>query len=187
VIYDLPQPRHPALSQVFGHWGLDATLRASSAYPFTPRGPAIVRSDGTLGSILPNLVPGVPIWMTDPTVAGGQRLNPSAFTLPPAGQQGDVGRNQVRGFPFSQIDLALRRAFRLSDRLRLSFRAEAFNVLNHPNFLNPSPNDRLGTVNFGRTTQMANRGFGGVQGPALQQAYESGGPRSMQLSLRVEF
>ena len=66
-------------------------------------------------------------------------------------------------------------------------RAEAFNLLNHPNFLNPSATDRLGSLNFGRATQMANRGFGGVQGPALQQFYESGGPRSMQLSLRIDF
>ena len=40
---------------------------------------------------------------------------------------------------------------------------------------------------IGRATRMANRGFGGVQGPALQQFYESGGPRSMQMSLRLEF
>ena len=56
-----------------------------------------------------------------------------------------------------------------------------------PNFLNPLARDRLGDLNFGRSTQMANRGFGGMQGPALQQFYESGGPRSMQVSLRLEF
>ena len=60
-------------------------------------------------------------------------------------------------------------------------------MLNHPNFLNPLASDRLGDLNFGRSTQMANRGFGGMQGPALQQFYESGGPRSMQVSLRLEF
>ena len=75
----------------------------------------------------------------------------------------------------------------IADRLRLSLRAEAFNVLNHPNFMNPSVDDRVGTLNFGRATQMANRGFGGVQGPALQPLYESGGPRAIQLSLRLEF
>jgi hypothetical protein len=187
LIYDLPQPSRPALSRLLGHWGIDATIRASSAYPFTPRGQTVVLGDGTLVSTLPNLVPGVPIWITDPAAAGGRRLNPAAFTLSTNGQPGDVGRNSVRGFPFSQVDLALRRAFRIGDRLRLSFRVEAFNLLNHPNFMNPSADNRLGTPNFGRATQMANRGFGGVQGPALQQFYESGGPRSMQLSLRVEF
>jgi hypothetical protein len=185
--YDLPGPRHRTLSRLLGQWGIDTTLRASSAYPFTPRGPTIRLSDGTLVATLPNLVPGAPIWLDDPGAAGGRRLNPAAFTLPAQGQQGNVGRNQLRGFPFSQVDLAIRRAFRLHDRLRLSFRAEAFNVLNHPNFMNPSTDDRLGSPNFGRATRMANRGFGGVQGPALQQFYESGGPRSMQVSLRLEF
>jgi hypothetical protein len=140
-----------------------------------------------LASTLPDLVPGAPIWIVDPGAAGGRRLNPAAFTLPADGQPGDAGRNRLRGFPFSQVDLALRRAFRVDTRLRLSIRAEAFNVLNHPNFMTPASGDRLGTPNFGRATQMANRGFGGVQGPALQQLYESGGPRAMQLSLRLEF
>jgi hypothetical protein len=53
--------------------------------------------------------------------------------------------------------------------------------------LNPLASYRLGDLNFGRSTLMANRGFNGTQGPALQQFYESGGPRSMQLSLRLEF
>jgi hypothetical protein len=187
VTYDLPMPRRPALTRLFGHWGIDATIRASSAYPLTPRGDSLVLSDGTRASVLPDLVPGAPVWIDDPGAAGGRRLNPAAFTMPAAGRQGNVGRNRLRGFAFSQLDIALRRAFRLRDPLRLAVRAEAFNVLNHPNFLNPSAVDRLGTLNFGRATQMANRGFGGVQGPALQPFYESGGPRSMQVSLRLEF
>ncbi len=140
-----------------------------------------------MAATLPDLVPGEPIWIADPDAAGGRRVNPAAFTPPAAGQQGNAGRNRLRGFPFSQVDVALRRSFRLRDPLRLSFRVEAFNVLNHPNFLNPMAMDRLGDLNFGRSTQMANRGFGGMQGPALQQFYESGGPRSMQVSLRLEF
>ena len=83
--------------------------------------------------------------------------------------------------------LRLGRSLRLRENAALDFTAEAFNLLNHPNFMAPSPDSRLGTPTFGRSTQMANRGFGGVQGPALQQFYESGGPRAMQLSLRVEF
>jgi Carboxypeptidase regulatory-like domain/TonB dependent receptor/TonB-dependent Receptor Plug Domain len=187
LTYDLPAPRQPALARLFGQWGIDATIRASSAYPFTPRAATVVLSDGTLTAVLPDLVAGAPMWLDDPAAAGGRRLNPEAFTMPPAGRQGNAGRNRLRGFAFSQLDLALRRAFRLRDSLRLGFRIEAFNVLNHPNFLNPATGDRLGTLNFGRATQMANRGFAGLQGPALQPFYESGGPRSMQVSLRLEF
>jgi hypothetical protein len=187
ITYDMPTPNHPALSRLLGGWGIDATARASSAYPFTPRGPTEVLSDGTLAATLPDLVPGVPIWIADEAAGGGRRVNPAAFASPADGQQGNAGRNRLRGFPFSQVDLALRRSFRLRDPLRLSFRVEAFNVLNKPNFLNPLARARLGDPFFGRSTQMANRGFGGTQGPALQQFYESGGPRSMQLSLRLEF
>jgi hypothetical protein len=187
LTYDLPNPRRPALNVLLGNWGFDATVRASSAFPFTPRGPVLVFSDGTHASILPDLVPGKPIWIADPSAAGGRRVNPAAFKVPADGQQGNAGRNRLRGFPFSQVDVALRRSFRLRDPVRLSFRVEAFNVLNHPNFLNPLAANRVGQLNFGRSTQMANRGFGGLQGPALQQFYESGGPRSMQMSLRLEF
>jgi hypothetical protein len=187
LTYDLPRPRRAVLASLFGHWGIDGMLRASSAYPFTPRGPTHLWPDGTRATVMPDLVPGAPIWIADPAAAAGRRLNPDAFTLPEEHRQGNAGRNRFRGFPFSQVDLALRRAFRLRDGLRLSIRADVFNVLNHPNFLNPSAEHPLGTPNFGRATQMANRGFGGVQGPALQQFYESGGPRSMQLSMRLEF
>ena len=187
LTYDLPRPQRAVMSHLIGNSGIDAAFRASSAYPFTVRGPTVLMHDGTLASTLPDVVPGVPFWIEDPAAAGGRRVNPSAFTLPPTGEQGNAGRNSLRGFPFSQVDLAFRRTFLLRDGLRLSVRAEAFNLLNHPNFLNPSATDRLGSLNFGRATQMANRGFGGVQGPALQQFYESGGPRSMQLSLRIDF
>jgi hypothetical protein len=187
LTYDLPTPHPPSMAPLLSDWGIDATVRASSAYPFTPRGATVVLMDGTLAVGMPDLVPGQPIWIADPDAAGGRRVNPAAFTPPAPGEQGNAGRNRLRGFPFSQVDVALRRSFRLRDPLRLSFRVEAFNVLNHPNFLNPMARDRLGDLNFGRSTQMANRGFGGLQGPALQQFYESGGPRSMQVSLRVEF
>lgn len=64
--------------------------------------------------------------------------------------------------------------------------AAGFNLLNHPNFSNPR-NNSLGTPLFGIATQMANAGLGGVYGAGTTSLYESGGPRSMQLSLRLEF
>ena len=47
---------------------------------------------------------------------------------------GDTPRNFVRGYDAIQVDLALRRDFPVTERLKLQFRAEAFNVFNHPQF-----------------------------------------------------
>ncbi len=71
---------------------------------------------------------------------GGKAFNPAAFTPPPAGQQGDFGRNVLRAFGASQGDIAFQRQFRLSERMQLRFRGEFFNLFNHPNFGNPNNN-----------------------------------------------
>jgi hypothetical protein len=65
-------------------------------------------------------------------------FNPSAFALPPPGQFGTAARNSLRGPGYGQLDLALRKSFSLSERRKLTFGAEAFNVANHPNFEVPS-------------------------------------------------
>src|SRR5262249_12788070 len=63
----------------------------------------------------------------------------SAFQALPAnsGQFGNSGRNVIIGPGRSNLDLALSRAFRVSDAARLQFRADAYNVLNHPSFVAP--------------------------------------------------
>ena len=65
-------------------------------------------------------------------------FNPTAFALPPAGQFGAASRNMLRGPGFSELDLALRKSFQLSEDMHLSLGVEAFNLLNHPNFAVPS-------------------------------------------------
>ena len=86
----------------------------------------------------PNLVPGVPLWIANPNVAGGKEINTAAFTIPTGAVQGDLGRNALRGFGATQVDLTLRRQFRLRERLSLQARADFFNIFNHPNFGPPS-------------------------------------------------
>jgi hypothetical protein len=110
----------------------------------------------------------------------------AAFTLPPAGQQGNFGRNVLRGFGASQADLALQRQFRVTERVGLRFRVECFNVFNQPNF--GPPVFDLSSPLFGRSTQtLANSlGSGGANG-GFSPLYQIGGPRSMQLALRLEF
>jgi hypothetical protein len=188
ITYDVPAPPGSGvLKTMFGNWAIDATIRADSSTPFTVHGPRIVLPDGRQVDLLPNLLPGVPEWIDDPNVAGGRRLNPVAFVLPSTGKQGDLPRNSLRGFPFSQTDVAIKRTFPVGERWRIVFRAEAFNALNHPDFANPGPFNRVGTPLFGQSVQMLNTAIGQVQGSGTSPLYESGGPRSMQIVLRVEF
>jgi hypothetical protein len=78
------------------------------------------------------------------------------------------------------MDFGLRRAFTLTERVRLQFRLESFNIFNHANFANPI--GTLNNANFGVSTQMLSSALGG-----LSPLYQIGGPRSMQLSLKVAF
>lgn len=59
----------------------------------------------------PNLVAGQPIWISDPTAAGGRRLNPAAFSASVSGESGTLGRNATYGNGLTQIDATLRRSF----------------------------------------------------------------------------
>jgi len=106
----------------------------------------------------------------------------NAFTPAPSGTDGSVPRNFARGFDGVQADLALRRDFPLYERLRLQFRAEAFNVLNHPNFGSIYNFLFYGPSLFGRASTTLNSSLGG-----LSPLYQVGGPRSLQLTLRLNF
>jgi hypothetical protein len=86
------------------------------------------------------------------------------------------------------MDLAVSRRFGLSERLSLFFRIEYFNVFNHPMFAPPSANfnNFLQSGGFGRITSTLNNFVGGT-GTSLSPLYEIGGPRSGQLSLKLQF
>ncbi len=161
-------------------WSLDFVGVVRSGFPFNAR---IFVLSPVLGFayIRPNLVPGESQWISNRLFPGGQSLNPAAFATPPDGQQGTEGRNDISGFGLTQFDFSLAKQFSLTERVHLKFRADAFNLLNHPNFTNPQ-----GLVFFGPTQQqsrmMLNQGLGGLN-PLFQQ----GGPRSLQLSLRLTF
>ena len=113
---------------------------------------------------------------------GGKGLNPAAFGVPPSGQQGNEGRDDIPGFGFTQVDLSLGRKFQITDRLNLQFRADAFNALNHPNFSNPGALFIPFAPSYLLSTSMLNQGLGG-----LNPLFQEGGPRSLQLSLKLAF
>jgi hypothetical protein len=62
----------------------------------------------------------------------------NAFSFPTAGQIGTAGRNTFRGPGYNDLDASLTKKFRIRENHALSFRAEAYNVFNHPCFGTPS-------------------------------------------------
>jgi hypothetical protein len=166
--------------RILRDWQTNLIIHAQSPYPLTPFSQQFALVAGELVAQYPNLVANVPLYLSDPTVPGGKRINRAAFTTPATGTQGNLPRNSLRGFPTYQVDVAFQRMFNLGERLKLTMRGEAFNVFNHPNFDTPVAD--LNNTNFGQSTQMLGRGLSG-----LSPVYQLGGPRSLQLSVRLAF
>jgi hypothetical protein len=78
------------------------------------------------------------------------------------------------------MDVAVRRDFPIHERLKLQFRAEAFNVFNHPNF--GRIDGGFGDSTFGQATGTLANSLG-----ILSPLYQMGGPRSMQFALKLNF
>lgn len=186
-------------------WSLDSVIVARTGFPVNVQ----VGAPSSLGAsfIRPDLVPGQPFYLhgaqcvqvfgpvsqggngtleAGQTCPGGMGLNPAAFdVVTPVTQkrQGTLGRNAVPGFGLTQVDLSIGRKFSITERLNVQFRADAFNLLNHPNFTNPGatvqfPGDTSGFL----SPSTLNNGLGG-----LNPLFQVGGPRSLQLSLRLAF
>ena len=181
--YALPR-RAEGWASGLGGWSVDAVFRARTATPFSVYTGRNLQSGDAVELIYPTVRQARPIFIDDPAAAGGRRVNPSAFGVPGAGPT--LGRNGLRGFGMWQLDAAVRRRFRLSERAALHVRAEVFNVFNHPNFGNPVGDLQSGL--FGQSIQMlgSSLGAGGVNG-GLSPVYQVGGPRSAQLALKLQF
>jgi hypothetical protein len=183
LLYEVPGLRHDAVSAIFRHWLFASIFAARTATPVDVTVNRLFGVDSVAAR--PDLVPGVPLYLRDTTVAGGRRINPSAFVVPVEERQGTLGRNALRGFPLSQLDLSVGRTFYFTETLNFLIRVDSFNVLNHPNFANPSGDLSSGSL-FGVSTAMANTPFGGITN-GLSPLFRVGGPRSLQLSLRFNF
>lgn len=193
LVYVVPNLNsHPTVSSIVGQWNLSARISAMSAIPvdlvgtqsFDPISQAFVNYH-------PNLVQGEPIYLYGSQYPGGRAINYGAFSPAPPNVEGDVPRNFARGFGSVQTNLALQRTFPVHERLHLLFRAEAFNLLNHPNFGNvqnfiaagPCGAQSLPTLScFGIAQFSLNTALGG-----LNPLYQTGGPRSLQIALKLNF
>ena len=122
---------------IFGGWQLNGIVSLLSGFPFTPVIGTNRSGDGdTRNPDRPSLNPS----FTGPVVLGqpGQWFNPNAFVLPAAGTYGNLGRGTLRGPGLADVDLSLFKNTAVSERASLQFRAEFFNVLNHPNLGTPN-------------------------------------------------
>jgi len=105
-------------------------------------------------------------------------FNTAAFTLNQPLAFGDAGRNIVKGPPFKNFDFAMMKGTRVAETANIEFRAEFFNIFNHPNFA--LPGNILTAPNFGaifQTPDVAQNNVG----------LGSGGPRLIQFGLKLSF
>jgi hypothetical protein len=106
ITYSVPSPAWNNLAHAtLGGWSVDGFIFARTAPPVDVIG-GIVFADGIALYPRPDIVNGVPLVLYGSQYPGGKILNVAAFTEPPTGQQGDFGRNVLRGFGASQADLA---------------------------------------------------------------------------------
>jgi hypothetical protein len=194
--FDLPQVSHDGFLQaVLRGWGLDDRFTARTAFPVTLNGNPLLQPNGQYYYAGLNLVQGQPVYLYGSNCAtilqglgdlapgrgcpGGRAINPLAFTVANSGL-GDAPRNFTKGFGAWQMDLAVRRDFPLHERLKLQFRAEAFNLFNHPNF--GTIDSTSGSPTFGQAIGTLASSLG-----ILSPLYQQGGSRSMQFALKIVF
>jgi hypothetical protein len=196
LTYDLPVARNSTglVKGLIGGWQANMILTARGGLPFDIQSGYISsglgRSRSGSGSPpgdRPDVAPGFSNNPTHGTTAGcqgvaaGQPLgtptlyyDPCAFVLPAAGTFGNLGKNTLIGPGLFDLDYAMKKQFDITERTNLQFRAEFFNILNHPNFGN-----MIVTVFAG--------GAGARNGSAGQILNTATDARQMQFALRVSF
>jgi hypothetical protein len=145
----------------------------------------------------PDLVPGVDPYLHDPT-NHWLYINPAAFAMPAPGTYGNLRRNALRGPNVYQLDLTLAKKFPINETKNIEFRAECYNILNHPEYQVPGYNtvsgsqvrlaDATGTIQPGQpyTTAAAGGNFGAFT-QTVSNTVGSGTNRQFQLALRFSF
>ena len=209
LTYDVPAPKGNALATaILRGWSAENIIQVRSAPPVDVFYSVFNQlSNGFQTNGRPEVVAGQPLYLHGPQYPGSKAFNPTAFTSPPlspAGcvpgvdfpcfpvRQGNLPRNALRGFGSTQWDFAVHREFLIHESLKLQFRVELFNVLNHPNFGPPVGDLGIPSVinpQFGHSIQMLGRSLAGgnLGSGAFDPLYQLGGPRSIQFGLKLLF
>ena len=184
--------------QVFGGWEISGITTIKSGTPFTVFNNATDFSGFNQFNDRPDFVGGGPLHQdnSNPDVAfditqfgcfidaATSKPKCPAAALPPVGRQGTSGRNQYYGPGLVNFNFAVAKVFPLgTERLRLRFRADFFNLFNHTNFANPVGNQN--SANFGKITATVGSAVATAVGTTA--GVVGGGPRVIQGALRLEF
>jgi hypothetical protein len=161
VVYVLPrfQSWGKAAEYILGDWQVNAIASRFGATPID-----ITTGANTLGTASavgqrPNYT-GAPLYLD--TGDSTKHLNPLAFARPAPGQLGTLGKGSVRGKPITNIDFSMAKNWRYKERYGFQFRAEFFNVFNHPNFVGYDldiRNSTFGTLNATQASREIQLGF----------------------------
>lgn len=191
LVYNLPsQYANRFESAVLGHWNADLWFVARTAFPYEPTGPSV--TDPVTGDIINGELNynGKYPYIHKHGIPGGRQIDSTVFSVTTASLGvGNAPRNFLRGFGENQANLAVEREFPLYEGSELQFRAEAFNIANHPVF--GAVNTTCGVTTAGATcnnsimgqaTSTLSASLGG-----LSSLYQQGGPRSLQFALKLRF
>lgn len=165
-------------AHLLNNWQIAPVIRALSGSPLNVTSGV----DASLTGVnldRPNLVPGVNT-VNSSWGSKLQYLNPAAFTINAPGTYGNLGRDSLRGPGSLQFDASLVRDFNVTERFRLEARAEAFNVLNHTNFIAAATGTGIpGISTSGISLSRSSANFG--------QITSAGDPRILQLAMKLTF
>jgi hypothetical protein len=134
-LYQLPFTGNGALTKrVIQGWSIAPIFSAQTGNPFSPIIP-VVDTKGSLEAFnRPNVVPGQSLYVANPSPF--LWLNKAAFSQQTTGF-GNAGRNILTAPGMSNLDFSVAKNTLITERVGLQFRAEVFNILNHPNFTQP--------------------------------------------------
>ncbi|HWF47646.1 MAG TPA: carboxypeptidase-like regulatory domain-containing protein [Bryobacteraceae bacterium] len=142
-------------------WSISAIGTLQSGFPFTPQ---LGFNPSNNGDSRNPVRPSVNQAFTGNVILGNpnEYFNANAFMVPAIGTYGNLGRDTLNGPALAELDFSVLKNTTLSERVRLQFRAEAFNILNHANFATPNtivyssettvPNPTAGQITSTATT-----------------------------------
>jgi len=166
-------------AHVLGNWQIAPLVRALSGVPLN----VVTGADASLTGVnldRPNLVPGISPYTTNWGPGLPQYLNPAAFVRNAPGTYGNLGRDVLRGPGQLQFDASLSRIFGIHESIRLEVRAEAFNIINHTNFIAAATSTGIpGISTGGISLSQSSTNFG--------QITSAGDPRILQFALKLYF